>query len=758
VGACRHARACAAAAESATSQEERIGQRHGTIRLKVQMNTQPRRTTNWKRRLGVALLALPILALSTGAGCIVYEEQVDDDGGISSGPGHDPWNHDDDVSCSNENDCGAGETCEAGVCQMKRCGESYDSTAPLGKSRYFGTDGELAIISDKSFIDGFEAMDGKYINSWDLQGGAKVVDVAGGNLTGERPHTIAVALELSNIVKLKGPNGVYDLDIGIWPKALAAGDVDADGLDELVAFSADGAIAVCDVDIKSCKIANIDGAKGKDAAVADVDGDGYAEPVFLLEVGDKTELIAWNTDSEKTGQDKTVGWQLNFPARAISAGDVSGDGQAEIALLEDGGWWGWKDDKVHVFSPQSEQIIMSKNVTGHTRDIALGDRDSDEQVELAVLRDNQQLELIKAVDGKLATIGTFPITVGNEAQRISILDWNGDSASGKLVGNAELVAGQAVPVAVLMFPPYPHNATAGSELARAHVSLGNNETTSESLSDTVSLSVGMAVSFGGEYGIFKAKVGASLDKSVSVTKTVSKKQSVGSRYRIVADPDLHGSEYAAVVISCGCYHRYRYVTVDPANRIGGSGQTADIYIPVGGQTQLWSSKRYNAMAKAVGTLPIINVPIRVGEPSSYPAELQTLEGNPIPQEDLLFLQTPSFQASDVGDVAFWLVSGQTETNAVAQSTTIGVSSSLGIGPASVDANIGLGVTQGYSITVGKDSIFGGGVPPIPDDPSTPEDEFLLNRYTFQPTVYRQHYTDSAGEDAAYYVMHFAAWK
>ncbi|MBW2459692.1 MAG: hypothetical protein JRI68_34700, partial [Deltaproteobacteria bacterium] len=62
---------------------------------------------------------------------------------------------------------------------------------------------------------------------------------------------------------------------------------------------------------------------------------------------------------------------------------------------------------------------------------------------------------------------------------------------------------------------------------------------------------------------------------------------------------------------------------------------------------------------------------------------------------------------------------------------------------------------GYSIKVGHSNLFAGSVPPVPDNPETPEDEYMLNRYSFTPVVYKQHYLDSYGEDAAYYVMHFA---
>lgn len=695
------------------------------------------------------------MLIGMSSGCVALDG--DDRFDPEQTPGEAPWNHDENVACTSSTECGNGEVCEEGVCQMARCQTGFESAAPMGQNHYFGTDAEVAVISDDFFIDAIETSDGAYINSWDLEaGGGKVVDVTAADLTGSKPHTIAVAIEFSDAVQLSGPDGKSQIHVGFWPVAIAAGDVDGDGLAELVAFSDAGDIAVCDVEKNSCRDATITGAEGKDVAVADVDGDGFAEALFLFDYEGESEVVVWNVDADQTEQEESFGWRFNFPVRAMAAGKMTGANTAEIALLEDGGWWGWTDDKVHVYAPASDAFIGNKDVDGHTIDLAVGDRDSDETEELVILRDGQTLEMINvSQQGDLTTASEWNIPVGQQAQRISFVDWNGDSATGTLVEGPELIAGDAVPVAALMFPPYPHNAAGGD--MTASVTLGDNEAVSETMSDTLTLSVGIGVSFGAEAFGFKAKVGGFLNQSVSVGHAVSRSVSIGSRYSVNAQPDLQGTSYAPVVMSCGCYHRYKYVTDDPSNLIGGTGQTVDIFVPVGGQTQLWSSKRYNAMAAVTG-LPIIEVPIRVGDVDSYPAQLQTLDGLPVPAEDMVFPMLPEFQISDVGFVNFWLVAGESETNDVASSTTLGVNASFGAGVVSVNTDISVGVTQGYSITVGKDQIFAGGVPPVPDNPDTPEDEFEVHRYSFMPGVFRQHYTDKHGDDAAYYVMSYAVAK
>jgi hypothetical protein len=699
----------------------------------------------WVARLGTIALA----AASTG--CVVVDELERYD--PQNNPGNKSWSTSEKVDCTSDKDCATGESCQNNVCQMRRCAEAYESKPPLGINRYFGTDGELAIISDNTFIDGFESDGtGKYLNSWEMPAsGNKIVDITGGNLTGKRPHQIAVALEFTDKVKIKDGNGTFDLQLPMWPKAIAAGDTDADGLDELVAVSQDGAVAVCRVDKKSCSSSKFSGIKVVDVAVADVDADGFAEPVFLTDDGKNSGMVVWNLDAKKTGQKETLAWTVNLKIRAMAAGQVRANGPAEMALLEDRGWWGFANDRVHLFSPATEKITSSVDVNGHTIDVAVGDRNSDDVAEIAFLRDDHKYELMSAKDGMLTKIGEYAITVGKVAQRISMVDWNGDSASGRLSEGPVLVPGNAIPIAALVFPPFPSHVAANG----ASVSLGSTESTSTSNSKTVSLSVGLAVSFEAELPLFKAGVGAHINKDFSKTHTITKTQSVGQSFEIDANPSLFGTDYGAVVMSCGCYHRYRYVTEDPANRIGGSGKGVDIYVPVGGQTQLWSTKRYNAMAKAVKTLPVIDIPARIGDVKSYPRKIQTLSGEPVPTADMLFPKPPTFQVSDVGTIGFSLSAGKSETNETAETTTLGVSGSLEAFGVGVEATIDVGVTQGYSIEVGNETEFGGTIPAIHDDPNTPEDEFAINHYGFTPFVYRQHYKGKNGKDAAFYVLYHA---
>ena len=51
-------------------------------------------------------------------------------------------------------------------------------------------------------------------------------------------------------------------------------------------------------------------------------------------------------------------------------------------------------------------------------------------------------------------------------------------------------------------------------------------------------------------------------------------------------------------------------------------------------------------------------------------------------------------------------------------------------------------------------MFNGGIPPFVDDPSTEADEYVENFFRVAPITYMQDYTDSAGNEAAFYVSTF----
>src|SRR5262249_18742754 len=151
----------------------------------------------------------------------------------------------------------------------------------------------------------------------------------------------------------------------------------------------------------------------------------------------------WNVDKDITAQDETVGWTLGgADLQEIAGGDLDGDGVAEIVIREESGWWDQKDDVLHIFSPQAQQIVSSQSVPGHSIDIAVGDTDDDGIAEVAVLRSDQVFELRRlGGSGSLDLLYEHSLDVGDSGSRITMFDRDGDSPAGKLTDGPVLVPG-----------------------------------------------------------------------------------------------------------------------------------------------------------------------------------------------------------------------------------------------------------------------------------------------------------------------------
>ncbi|MEZ4269872.1 MAG: hypothetical protein R3C68_00050 [Myxococcota bacterium] len=337
--------------------------------------------------------------------------------------------------------------------------------------------------------------------------------------------------------------------------------------------------------------------------------------------------------------------------------------------------------------------------------------------------------------------------------RLALVDFDGDSPRGRLVEGPKRIPGNIVPTTLLQVPPYGREHSDGE----SSVSTGGDTSTGTSHSSGVSFNMGYNIGAG--FGIpflLEASVGKSVGRTISRSHDVFSRISVGKNFSMSADPKTYGTTQAGIVLTAGCFLEYVYEVDDPSGRFGGNGETFTVLLPVGGETGLWDLRRYNAMARALGNLPIIEAdPVRVGELNTYPHAPQLPNGQPIPQEDLISAATSSFVASDSGGTSWSVGLGLNQGTSTGVSVSVGTSASLGVVGFRYGESIGESEDNGYSINIGESTSFGGGIPAIPDKSSTPEDEFALNRYAFRPYVYVRHYQDAMGEDSSYYVITYA---
>jgi hypothetical protein len=684
-----------------------------------------------------------------------------------------------DITCSGQSDCGAGESCIDNICQMTRCGDGpYSSIAPLGESLTLALERQLIAADSEAqngayWIDGYEAAGPQLTHmssaSWNF-GSSRILDLAGGNFYGESPERFAAALEGSNEIAIRRDGVTERINIGFQPIALDAGDVDFDGLDDLVALSADGRFALCKAPEEACRTWSWNGdVQGIDVAVADIDGDGFAEAVFLIKNGGRIEVIVWNPHHEQTGEDEFYGiapgsGTTDSDFKHLAAGDLTGDGVAEIVAIHDRIWP--YDHRAKVYRAGAGTLTRVADFPLETRGskhIAIGNLNPDQPGMLLLLRDDRNVDIWRAESettfSRVADNATLSVT--SNAFRIAMADVRGDSPVLTRVSGPELIPGPVVPVIAAEFPPYNAAVSGGGGVpgaggAGSNLFLGDTETTSEDLSDSVSVRAGIAVGFEAKlFGVLGASARTRVTNRVEYTESISRGRTIGGRHFVLPNTDLYGPSYGVVMLSAGCFHGYTYRLSDPAGRIASDvdGSTVFGVVPVDGQSTLWSTNRYNALAERIDYLPTIEIPTEIGNVESYPRSPERLDGTPVPPEHMLFPEPPVFLVSDTGRVGWWLSVSESQAQQVAMSTEVSISGSLSAGM-SIEAEIAGGIGQAYSVSVGNDVLFGGAVPPIEDDPNTPESEYERYYYSFAPYVYRETYSGPDGEETGFYMLRF----
>jgi hypothetical protein len=692
-------------------------------------------------------------------GCRASEE-------LESSPvGTRAWDSD-DVSCRTDADCNAGETCEKRLCQMKRCGEpSYTSRSPLGTTGYFSRDREVVVAFGGTELQGYDLDDRAFVRpqaaNWTSPSGP-IVDIAGGDLLGSRPEALARITEGSQLVQVQsGANVVGTLSLPFAPVAVAVGDTDADGVDEVVATSEDAQLAVCNALTKECKSADATPAPGQgqsagpleivDVAAGDVDGDGYAEAVLLTT---RKSLIVVNFDSDKTGNTKLAEHSLENNLARIAAGDLDGDGVDDVVGLYDG----FFGDDLRVFSLKGGALASKQTLgtSGGAIDLVVGMFGSRERPEIALLRDDDSIEMFVLDNGKLASEYTG-LLASTGVRRIATADIDGDSPARRVVGQPKLVAGPVVPIAVLTLPPYSRTHSDG----RSRVSMGREGSTSESKLDGTVFSVQAGLGFEQGLSVFadvvKVSVEAHYTQEWSRDHSVTNELTTSTTFQIEARPEMEGFNSGAVVLGCGCYHKYDYALEDPARKLGegADGKVFSVFVPVDAQTRVFSTRRYNALAKALaGPLPKVEIPFQLGQVASYSKEPRTLEGKVIPEEDMVFRKPPTLRASDVAETVFDLSVAREETSETMVRRGGGISSSIGVFGVTAKGEVDVSVGKGYGVGVSEASSFSGTIPPLRNDPSTPEDELEIHGYSVTPLIYRQRYKSRDGE-GAFFVLTYA---
>ncbi len=182
------------------------------------------------------------------------------------------------------------------------------------------------------------------------------------------------------------------VDDTISPRAVAA-DIDGDGLDELIFAGHDGngddinAWAYDDAQHDYALLKHWDAnddSRLYAITTGDIDGDGIDEIIFAGTDGDGDDLNAWAFDDANTGFIELYHWDANDDYREpdVATGDIDGDGKDEIVFAVEFG-------EIEIYDDADEDFTLITSfhvVSNDARDlqIAMGDVDGDYLDEIIV--------------------------------------------------------------------------------------------------------------------------------------------------------------------------------------------------------------------------------------------------------------------------------------------------------------------------------------------------------------------------------------
>ncbi|NLE75758.1 MAG: VCBS repeat-containing protein [Chloroflexi bacterium] len=168
-----------------------------------------------------------------------------------------------------------------------------------------------------------------------------------------------------------------------WQKVVG-GDFNGDGDHELVAIGRN-LLKVYDPVVRGGTAASLDRNitpyQWEMVAAGDIDKDGRDEIMATRTIaGNKWQLVVFDGNTAGTQWTQILTIDYNYPWRDMAVGDFVGDERVELALIRDYG------NLVHILNPQTGAVIVSESFGREWVGLAAGDFNNDGKDEIAVIR------------------------------------------------------------------------------------------------------------------------------------------------------------------------------------------------------------------------------------------------------------------------------------------------------------------------------------------------------------------------------------
>jgi len=535
--------------------------------------------------------------------------------------------------------------------------------------------------------------------------------------------------------------------------AVTSGDVDGDGLDEIVwMYRQDNGtrVAATITDDKSHSFATLDtlyytrvtageiftrneGAEWLNVAIGDFDGDGRSEMIFgeTMETGLKAEIFRYDTNEKKAKIGKTkwigmrgeggVGRGKTRPVFAI--GDFNGDGKDEAAFSTplyagfDCGD-GWNKTFYHVWWVSEDKVEqLPVGDSAQLGMIAAGDTNRDGKDDLVV---------VFATDGNYYTqlyqvnsSGVFEKQkewakqhdykcIWNQVPYVSIGDYDGDNILLEYTGESKDVTTDAIPIIAVAAPPVWGTESIDQNRGDSQSAYGTEANKSTTTGNEVGVSVGVTLSFeaADPFGFVSASASAAFEGEFKKTNTQTKSTLYGTSYGC-------SYPYDYVLYNQNHYRSYKYkIMAHPDPKFAPDGSTykfmtidvprksgPDIY-----KTNLDTYNKNRGKGPEIGTDVFKHT---VGDIYTYPAKADkdTIKGKYDTWEVPTHLTVGEGTGTNTGTITL------SSENTSGKSTTLGVEFTAGmsVGGVGFESSCGYSSTNTYEVSIGKSTSYAGTV-------------------------------------------------